>query len=67
MQDRIPRWLDRPAATLSTLAAVAGAALVFWSAVSGNYWWAVWAGVVFAGAGLLWHVADLAAAGPPAR
>ena len=65
MQKRIPQWLDRPAAVLSTLSALAGAALVFWSAVSGDYWWAVWAAVVFTGAGILWHVADFSAAASP--
>jgi hypothetical protein len=66
LQDLIPEWLARPAAVLSTLAALAGAGLIFWSAVSGSYWWAIWGAVSFAGAGLLWYVADYAATASPA-
>jgi hypothetical protein len=65
MTERIPHALARPAAVLSTLAALAGAALVFWAAVTGDYWWAVWGGIAFAGAALLWYLGDLAAASGP--
>jgi hypothetical protein len=65
MQEHIPQWLDRPAAVLSILAALVGAALVFWSAVTGGYWWAIWGVVSFVGAAFLWHVADYAAAFSP--
>jgi len=62
MQHLIPEWLARPAAVLSTVAALTGAVLVFWSAVTGGYWWAIWGVASFVGAALLWHVADYAAA-----
>lgn len=62
----IPPWATRPAAVLSTLAALAGSAFIFWAAVTGDYWWAVWGGVSFAGAALLWHLSDLAATTGPA-
>ncbi|HUU61476.1 MAG TPA: hypothetical protein VMX37_03730 [Acidimicrobiia bacterium] len=67
MQQLIPEWLARPVAALSTLAALAGAGLIFWSAVTGGYWWAIWGVVSFVGAALLWHVADYAAAPSPAH
>jgi len=67
MRQLIPDWLARPAAVLSGLAALAGAAMVFWAAVTGDYWWAVWAGLAFGGAGLLWHLADQAAIGSPSH
>lgn len=65
MHNLIPQWLARPAAVLSTLAALTGAGLICWSAVTGGYWWAIWGVASFAVAGLLWHVADYAAATPP--
>ena len=65
MQHLIPEWLARPAAVLSTLAALAGVGLIFWSAVTGGYWWAIWGVASFVGAALLWHVADYAAAPSP--
>jgi len=61
----LPEWLARPAAVLSTLAGVAGAGFIFWSAVTGGYWWAIWGVVSFVGAALLWHLADYAAAPSP--
>ena len=61
MQNLIPQWLTRPATALSTMAALAGAGLILWAAVTGAYWWAVWGVVSFIGAGLLWYVADYAA------
>ena len=61
IHELIPEWLARPAAVTSTLTALAGAGMVFWSAVSGSYWWAIWGGVCFAAAGLLWYLADYAA------
>lgn len=65
MLNRIPPWLARPAAVLSTLAALAGSALVFLAAATGNYWWAVWGGGTFLGAAVLWYLGDLAAASGP--
>ena len=65
MPDRIPQQAARPAAVLSTLAALAGSAFIFWAAATGDYWWAVWGGVSFAGAALLWHLSDLAATAGP--
>jgi hypothetical protein len=62
MHNLIPHWLARPAAVLSTLAALTGAGFIFWSAVTGGSWWAIWGMVSFAVAGLLWHIADYAAA-----
>ena len=62
MQHLIPQWLSRPAAVLSTLAALTGSGLIFWSAVTGGYWWAIWGASSFVGAALLWHVTDYAAA-----
>jgi len=62
MPDRIPQQAARPAAVLSTLAALAGSAFIFWAAATGDYWWAVWGGVSFAAAALLWYLSDLAAA-----
>lgn len=52
---------------LSTLAAVTGAGLIFWAAVTGGYWWAIWGAVSFAGAGLLWYLADYAGSAVPAE
>ena len=58
----IPLWMARPAAALSTLAALAGSTMLFLAAATGDYWWAVWGGVCFVGAALLWFVGDLAGA-----
>jgi hypothetical protein len=60
LQDLIPEWLARPASMLSTLAALAGAGLVFWSAVTGGYWWAIWGVISFVAGGCLWYLADYA-------
>jgi len=62
---QIPSWVARPAVLLSTLAALAGSALIFLAAATGNYWWAVWGGVCFGGAALLWYAGDIAATSPP--
>ena len=67
MQNLIPKWPARPASILSILAALTGSGLIFWSAASGDYWWAIWGGVAFACAALLWYLADYAAAAPPGR
>ena len=65
IQDLIPEWLGRPASVLSTLAALAGAGFVFWAAVTGGYWWAIWGVVAFVAAGSLWYLADYAGSAPP--
>jgi hypothetical protein len=62
MSFHIPPWAARPAAVLSILAALAGSVLVFVAAATGGYWWAIWGGVAFAAAALLWYAGDLAAA-----
>jgi hypothetical protein len=59
---RIPEWMARPAVVLAALAALAGTAAMFWAAVTGDYWWAVWGGVAFVCAAALWYLGDLAAA-----
>jgi protein-S-isoprenylcysteine O-methyltransferase Ste14 len=61
MPQHIPLWMARPAAALSTVAALAGSAGLFLAAATGDYWWAVWSGVCFVGAALLWFLGDLAA------
>lgn len=61
----LPGWLARPASMVSTLAALAGAVLIFWAAATGGYWWAIWGIVSFAAAGLLWYLADFAGAATP--
>jgi len=66
IQDLIPEWLGRPASVLSTLAALAGAGFVFWAAVTGGYWWAIWGVVAFVVAGGLWYLADYAGWSAPA-
>ncbi len=69
MPEHIPFWVSRPAAVLSTLAALAGSAMIFLAAATGDYWWAVWGGICFVGSALLWYLGDLAAtfgAGGPA-
>ena len=66
MSFHIPPWAARPAAVLSTLAALAGSALVFLAAATGNCWWAIWGGVAFGSAALLWYAGDLAATADPA-
>lgn len=59
--DYVPHWLSWPASTLSTLAAVAGAGLVLHSAAFGEVGSAIWSGISFAVAAVLWYVADVAA------
>ena len=66
MPFHIPPWAARPAAVLSTLAALAGSALVFLAAATGDLWWAIWGGVAFISAALLWYAGDLAATADPA-
>ncbi|MFH1331525.1 MAG: hypothetical protein ABIJ48_12885 [Actinomycetota bacterium] len=65
MPYRIPRQVARPAAVLSTLAALAGSAVIFWAAATGDYWWAVWGGAFFAAAAVLWYLGDVAATTGP--
>ena len=61
----VPHWLAWPLSALATIAAVAGAVLFFFSAVLGDYVPAVWGGVAFVGAGMLWYGGDMAAANRP--
>ena len=63
----IPYWLAWPVNLLSTLAAFVGAGLVFYAAAfgDGDYTAMVWGGVVFAGAAVLWHIADMASGNRP--
>lgn len=64
--DLIPGWLARPAGWVSTLVALGGSLLIFWSAVTGGYWWAVWGVICFVVAAVLWHLGDYASgAGRP--
>jgi hypothetical protein len=65
MPQHIPPWIARPAAALSTLAALAGSAMLLLAAATGDYRWAVWGGVCFVGAALLWFVGDLATTSGP--
>lgn len=60
MPSLIPEALAAPAAALSTPAALGGAFLFFWAALTGGYWWAVWGGIAFTAAALLWLVGDRA-------
>ena len=46
---------------LSTLAAFTGAGLVFAAAALGSVRAAIWAGIAFGAAAILWHLADYAA------
>ncbi len=61
----IPHGLAWPLSALSTLAGFAGAALVFAAAALGSIMAAVWAGVAFAAAAVLWHLSDYAEANRP--
>ena len=65
MIESLPSWLARPAAVLSTLAALAGSAMICLAAATGGLWWAVWGGVCFVGAAGLWYLGDLAASARP--
>jgi len=58
----IPDWLAMPLSILSTLAALVGSGCLFAAAVFGAFGWA-FAGVAsFAGAAILWQLADRIAA-----
>jgi hypothetical protein len=63
----IPHWLAWPVGALSTLGALAGSGLMFYSAAYGEYVPAIWAVAVFVGSGLLWYVSDMAAGNRPLR
>jgi hypothetical protein len=65
--DYIPYWLAWPFGMLSTLAALGGVGLIFWSAAFGEYVPAIYGAVVFAAAAILWHIADMAAHNRPIR
>lgn len=58
----IPHGLAWPLSALSTLAGFTGAALVFAAAALGSITAAIWAGVAFVAAALLWHLSDYAQA-----
>jgi hypothetical protein len=59
----VPGWLAWPSSALSTLAALVGSGLVLHAAAFGSVWSAVWAGVAFALAAVLWFLADIATSG----
>lgn len=61
----IPHWLAWPMSALATLAAGTGAVLFFFSAVFGESQTAVWGGVVFVAAAVLWYLGDMAASNRP--
>jgi hypothetical protein len=63
----LPHWLAWPVSLISTLAALTGAGLAFYGAAFGDGALSpfVWGGVAFAGAALLWYVADIAASNRP--
>ncbi len=61
----IPHWLAWPMSAISTLAAFAGAGLVFASAALGSLDAARWSGGAFLVAAVTWHIADLAQANRP--
>jgi hypothetical protein len=50
---------------LSTLSALVGAGLFFSSAAFADYALAIWGGIAFVAAGLLWYVGDMAASNRP--
>jgi hypothetical protein len=59
----LPPWLAWPASALSTLLGFAGAGLIGWAATYGNIAAAVWSGVCFVLAAVLWHLAEFAGDG----
>ena len=61
----VPDWLAWPMSALSTLSALAGAGLFFTSAAFADYTLAIWGGIAFVAAGLLWYVGDMAASNRP--
>jgi hypothetical protein len=61
----IPHWLAWPMSALSTLGALGGAVLFFFSAVFADYQLAIWGAIVFTGAAALWFVGDMAASNRP--
>lgn len=61
----IPPSLAWPLSALSSLAALGASALVFHAAAFGQPTSAIWGGIVFAVAGGLWYLSDLAGANRP--
>jgi protein-S-isoprenylcysteine O-methyltransferase Ste14 len=59
---RIPHALAWPLSVLSTLGALAGAALFFHAATFGQPSSAIVGGVLLVAAGVLWYLADFASA-----
>ncbi|MCB2224750.1 MAG: hypothetical protein KQH83_11335 [Actinobacteria bacterium] len=63
----VPHWLAWPIGLLSTAAALGGSILVFWGAAFGDGGIEpfVWGAACFAGAGILWWLAELASSNRP--
>lgn len=57
----LPDWMAWPASALSTLFGFVGAGLILWAATYGHIAAAIWSAGSFVLAGILWHVAELAA------
>jgi len=57
----LPTWLGWPMSALSTAVGFAGAGLVLWAASTGSIAAAIWSGVCFLSAAVLWHLAEFAA------
>jgi protein-S-isoprenylcysteine O-methyltransferase Ste14 len=65
LTDKVPHSLAWPLSVLSTITAFAGAALFFHAAAFGRPSSAIWGGVLLVAAGVLWYIADFAAANRP--
>jgi hypothetical protein len=65
LTEMVPHALAWPLSVLSTLTAFAGAALFFHAAAFGQPSSAILGGVLLVGAGVLWYLADYAAANRP--
>jgi len=65
LTEYIPHWLAWPLSALAMIAGLAGAVLFFFSAALGEYTPAIWGGVAFVGAGILWYGGDMAASNRP--
>lgn len=62
LTEYLPAWLAWPSSALSTLAALTGSGLMLHAAAFASVASALWAGVAFVVAGVLWFVADFATA-----
>jgi hypothetical protein len=56
----VPGALAWPLSAASTLAGLAGAGFVLWAAATGSITAAIWSGVCFVGASVLWYLAEFA-------